>query len=55
LGLEIDFDTKQWLIPAEKMKMKAEHIVPLPQQVIDILQELHLLTGSGNYVFPAVH
>lgn len=49
---EIDFTTKQWVIPAEKMKMGAEHIVPLSKQAIELLKELHLLTGNGNYVFP---
>jgi len=39
------------VIPAEKMKMRAEHIVPLSQQTVVILKELHLLTGAGRYVF----
>lgn len=49
---EIDFDTVQWNIPAEKMKMKTAHLVPLSKQVIAVLKELHPLTGNGKYVFP---
>lgn len=49
---EIDFDAAQWNIPAEKMKMKQAHIVPLSSQAVVILKELHPLTGYGRYVFP---
>lgn len=51
---EIDFDAAEWRIPAEKMKMRAAHIVPLSNQVISILKELQPLTGSGKYVFPSI-
>lgn len=43
-----------WRIPAEKMKMGTQHIVPLSKQAIAILQELHPLTGGGKYVFPSL-
>jgi integrase len=49
---EIDMDTAQWRIPAGKMKMREEHVVPLPAQAVAILRELHPLTGRGRYVFP---
>jgi integrase len=49
---EFDFDAKQWNIPAEKMKMKESHIVPLSRQAIAILKELQPLTGNGRYLFP---
>ena len=49
---EIDFETSQWNIPAEKMKMKTAHLVPLCRQVVVVLKELHPLTGNGKYVFP---
>ena len=42
----------EWNIPASKMKMKEPHLVPLSKQAIEILKELHKLTGSGRYVFP---
>ena len=49
---EIDFETKEWRIPAEKMKIRHPHIVPLARQAVDVLTELHALTGQGKYVFP---
>ncbi|HNY71656.1 MAG TPA: integrase arm-type DNA-binding domain-containing protein [Syntrophorhabdus sp.] len=50
---EIDLDNAQWNLPAEKMKMKQPHIVPLSKQAVSILEELKPLTGSGRYVFPS--
>jgi len=49
---EIDFETEQWNIPAEKMKMKEAHIVPLSRKAVHILRELQPLTGHGKFVFP---
>lgn len=49
---EIVFEAKEWRIPAEKMKIRQPHIVPLARQVMEILTELHALTGHGKYVFP---
>jgi len=49
---EIDLDAAEWNIPAEKMKMKLPHLVPLPSHAVAILRELHALTGRGRYVFP---
>ena len=43
---------ERWEIPAEKMKMKDPHIVPLPRQAMELLQDIRLLTGQGRYVFP---
>ena len=51
---EIDLDNAEWRIPAEKMKMRELHIVPLSDQVISILKEIQLLTGNGRYVFPSI-
>lgn len=50
---EIDWDTKQWEIPEEKMKMGEAHIVPLATQSLDILREQQQLTGRYKYVFPS--
>ena len=52
---EIDFDKKQWLIPAEKMKVKGEeepkpHLVPLSDQAIAIIRSM---PREGRYVFPS--
>ncbi len=49
---EIDFDNAQWNIPAEKMKMKVAHLVPLSRQALKVLVELRSLTGHSKYVFP---
>lgn len=50
---EFDLDEGEWRIPAAKMKMRAPHFVPLSRQAIEILRELHQLTGKGRYVFPS--
>ncbi len=50
---EFDLEKAEWRIPAEKMKMKTLHIVPLSKQAILILEELKPLTGSGKYLFPS--
>lgn len=49
---EIDLDKAEWNIPAERMKMRDPHLVPLSTQAIEILRELHAMTGGGRYVFP---
>lgn len=49
---EIDLEAAEWNIPGSKMKMGVPHLVPLPQQALEILRELHQLTGHGKYVFP---
>lgn len=49
---EFNLDAAEWRIPAERMKMREQHIVPLSAQAVAILRELHPLTGNGRYVFP---
>ncbi len=49
---EIDLEKAEWRIPAEKMKMRAAHIVPLSTQTLAILCELQPLTGASRFVFP---
>ncbi|MBT0664341.1 integrase arm-type DNA-binding domain-containing protein [Geobacter pelophilus] len=49
---EIDLERALWSIPAEKMKLKKPHLVPLSNQAIVIFKALQTLTGSGRYVFP---
>ncbi|HOE42034.1 MAG TPA: integrase arm-type DNA-binding domain-containing protein [Rhodoferax sp.] len=51
---EIDLDAAQWVIPASKMKMKVDHIVPLCTQAVEILKGMKLLTGHRRYVFPSI-
>ncbi len=49
---EFDLDAAQWRIPAERMKMKTPHIVPLAPQTIDVLQALRTISGAGKLLFP---
>jgi integrase len=49
---EFDLDNAMWTIPAERMKMKAEHLVPLSRQTLSILAELKPISGTSRYVFP---
>jgi len=51
---EIDLEAAVWRIPAARMKMKREHVLPLSTQSVAILTEAKQLTGSGRYVFPSV-
>ena len=51
---EIDFDQSLWSIPAERMKMRQAHLVPLCSQAITILTTLKALTGAGRYCFPSM-
>lgn len=48
---EFDFEKCMWKIPASRMKMKREHIVPLTPQVIAILKRLKELSHNSDYVF----
>ncbi|GHV54378.1 hypothetical protein FACS1894206_07040 [Deltaproteobacteria bacterium] len=47
-----DFTAAEWRIPATIMKMRDMHIVPLSRQALEILHELHAVTGTGRYLFP---
>ena len=49
---EFDFGAAQWRIPAERMKMKTPHIVPLSKQAIAVLKELQPLRNLSTLVFP---
>lgn len=51
---EIDLDGALWSIPAEKMKMREPHRVPLSRQSVAILREVRDVTGPNGYVFPSV-
>jgi len=51
---EIDLDAAEWRIPGAKMKMGVEHIVPLANQAVVLLRDLHRITGAGRYVFPSI-
>ena len=51
---DIDLDASRWTVPAEKMKTRAAHIVPLPEQAVEILRDLQPLTGRYDFVFAGV-
>lgn len=54
---EFDLEKAEWRIPAGKMKMRVQHIVPLPTQAIELIQEIQPLTGYGasaKYLFPSI-
>jgi integrase len=48
---EFDLDEARWTIPAERMKMKTPHIVPLSRQAVEVLRALKQITGNGPFVF----
>lgn len=50
---EIDFDSNEWRIPAERMKMRMPHIVPLSSQAVKIFNTLKKLNGQREHVFPS--
>jgi integrase len=49
---EIDFDNAIWVVPAKRMKMKTEHVVPLAPQALETMRELRELTGRWPLLFP---
>jgi integrase len=50
----MDEEEPEWRIPAERMKMRTQHIVPLSKQAIAILDALRPITGHGRYLFPSL-
>jgi integrase len=51
---EFDLDNAVWIIPVERMKMRRPHRIPLSRQAIQVLRELHEITGAGPIAFPSV-
>ncbi len=52
--VEFDFSDAVWSIPAERMKMRRDHNVPLPAQALELLDELRRINGNGDYLFPSL-
>lgn len=52
---EIDLDKATWTIPAEKMKARRPHVVPLSRQVQELFRQLQAVSGGQGYIFPAFH
>jgi integrase len=51
---ELDLNVAEWRIPARKMKMKVDHLVPLARQAVALLRNVKPMTGHGKYVFPSL-
>jgi len=49
---EFDLEAGRWDIPAERMKMRTPHIVPLTSQALEVLDTLRTLTGESEWLFP---
>jgi len=50
--VDIDLDNALWTIPAAKMKMRRDHLIPLSTQTVAELRTMHEMSGQGKYVFP---
>jgi integrase len=50
---EIDLDGAVWEIPGERMKMRDPHLVPLSKQAVEVLRQMHSLSGNSDLVFPS--
>lgn len=51
---EMDLDRRVWLIPAERMKKRREHAVPLTDQLMEILEEIRPFSGHKQYIFQSL-
>ncbi|MCL2768437.1 MAG: tyrosine-type recombinase/integrase [Synergistaceae bacterium] len=49
---EIDYEKREWKIPADKMKMRRTHIVPLSNQTMQLLYNIKSISGNRKYIFP---
>jgi len=49
---EFDFKKAEWRVPAERMKMREEHVIPLSRQAVAILRALYVINGHREYLFP---
>jgi integrase len=52
---EFNLDRARWEIPAERMKMKTPHVIPLSRQAVEVLRALKLLTGNGKLLLPGAN
>lgn len=50
---EVDFGAAEWRIPANRMKMKTSHVVPLARQVVELFMTLREYSGNSEYLFPS--
>lgn len=52
--IDVDLNKAVWTIPAERTKMRREHVIPLATQAVALLREVHEVTGDGKLVFPGI-
>ncbi len=50
---EFNFQTNEWHIPAERMKMKRKHIVPLSKQALKVIEQVKAINGNKEFLFPS--
>lgn len=50
---EFDLENGLWSVPGAKMKMKRDHLAPLPTQAVELIRELQKQTGCSRYLFPS--
>lgn len=50
---EFNLEEKLWRVPAQRMKMKTEHLVPLTPQAIKVLEQIRPISGQYDWVFPS--
>ena len=50
---EVDLDAKEWRIPANRMKAKVEHSIPLPVAAVTLLEQAHSLRDGSDLIFPS--
>lgn len=50
---EFNLEEKLWRVPAHRMKMKTEHLVPLSKQAVEVLKQIHQISGQYDLVFPS--
>lgn len=51
---DLDLNISEWRIPGSKVKMKVDHLVPLPAQALELIEALRPVTGHRRYVFPSI-
>ncbi|WP_281855906.1 tyrosine-type recombinase/integrase [Litoreibacter halocynthiae] len=51
---EFDLAERVWSIPAAKMKMRRDHNVPLPEQAVNLVEQLQAMNNKGDYLFPSL-
>jgi integrase len=52
---EFDLEPALRVVPAEKMKMRRDHRVPLAPRAVEVLRNLHAITGKARFLFLSVH